>query len=78
MIFRFIYEMGLLRSGKQNKDSQSRAALPLLAQAGVGVVRDMDVFDLVVDKPIVGQNDLLVDEQDISVIADHCVPLRRS
>ena len=31
-----IYEMGSQRSGKQVKESQSRAVPPLFAQAGVG------------------------------------------
>ena len=36
------------------------------------------VFYSMVDKPIVGHNDLVVDKHDISAIADPYVPLRRS
>ena len=31
-----------------------------------------------VDEPIAGQNDLVVDQEDISAIADASVPCRRS
>ena len=41
-------------------------------------VLDRDVIDLVVDEPVVGQNDPSVDKKDIPVIADAGVTLRRS
>ena len=41
-------------------------------------VPNRDVIDLLVDEPIVGQNDPFVDEQVILVIADTSVTLRRS
>ena len=41
-------------------------------------VPNRDVIDPLVDEPVVGQNDPFVDEQDILVIADVGVTLRRS
>ena len=41
-------------------------------------VLDRDVFYSMVDELVVGQNDPVVDEQDILAIADPYVPLRRS
>ncbi|TKC11565.1 hypothetical protein FA727_23840 [Robertmurraya kyonggiensis] len=42
------------------------------------VVPDRDIINPVVDEPTVGQNEPIVEEQDIPVIADTDVPLRRS
>ena len=42
------------------------------------IVHDRDVFDPMVDEIIAGQNDLVVDEQNILAIAYVGVPLRRS